>query len=522
MQDCDVIIIGTGPAGVHAAWPLAEKCKRITIIDGGMMAPRILTDASRGNFEDIRRSDIDQWKLFLGEDFSGIPLSGLRGGLGGGQTSGNRAYVLRDTEKHLPLKTDAQILQSLAQGGLGAAWGAAGAFLMPCELAAMGLPAAEMERHYDIIAQRIGISGPPTRTTLQPALRLDHHARAIVERYNQKRARFRKMGMVVEQPPSAVLTRDRGERKKTTYADMDYWVDAGKSVYRPQYTLEELRKFANVEYESGFVVESFIEKKNGISVLARSMHDGSLKIFSCKKLILCAGAVNSARILLASNTQKDVVLPFIGKPHVFIPCLRLRSIGQAGDRERVSLCQLVIVEEKLNDGVSSSCAQLYSYRSMMLFRLLSAMPLPIPLALRVLRILSPSLVIADVRFPGKNNNGSLKLSGSTVHITINDTHAAAVHTESVKAMQSALRHLGLWAYKAMPLPPGSTSHYGGSIPRGEPGEYPFTVDEDCRLHGSENVFIADASVFRILPAKPHTFTIMANANRVGSLIASME
>lgn len=197
MQDCDVVIIGTGPAGVHAAWPLVMQGKNITIIDGGREAPHILTSDTLGNFEDVRTHDIDQWKLFLGEDCTGIPLSGLLGGLGGGQTSGNRSYVVKDTPQYLPLETGAQILQSLAQGGLGAVWGAAGAFLSANELTSMGLPSDAIEKHYDIIARRIGISGPSTRTSLQPALKLDQHGRAILEKYGNKVEAFKKMGVSV-------------------------------------------------------------------------------------------------------------------------------------------------------------------------------------------------------------------------------------------------------------------------------------------------------------------------------------
>jgi hypothetical protein len=54
------------------------------------------------------------------------PSRGHTGGLGGGQMSGNRAYVTRDTKKECSLKEEnCQIIQSLAAGGLGAAWGAA-------------------------------------------------------------------------------------------------------------------------------------------------------------------------------------------------------------------------------------------------------------------------------------------------------------------------------------------------------------------------------------------------------------
>jgi choline dehydrogenase-like flavoprotein len=38
--------------------------------------------------------------------------------------------------------------------------------------------------------------------------------------------------------------------------------------------------------------------------------------------------------------------------------------------------------------------------------------------------------------------------------------------------------------------------------------------------GIDNLFVVDGSVFPRLPAKPMTFTVMANAGRVGAEIAA--
>ncbi len=41
-----------------------------------------------------------------------------------------------------------------------------------------------------------------------------------------------------------------------------------------------------------------------------------------------------------------------------------------------------------------------------------------------------------------------------------------------------------------------------------------TLAPDGRLHGTANVWVADGSGFRFLPAKGVTLTLMANAHRV--------
>jgi choline dehydrogenase-like flavoprotein len=47
---------------------------------------------------------------------------------------------------------------------------------------------------------------------------------------------------------------------------------------------------------------------------------------------------------------------------------------------------------------------------------------------------------------------------------------------------------------------------------------PLTTDVDGRLRGTRAVYVADGAVFPRLPSKGLTFTMMANANRVGERV----
>ena len=64
---------------------------------------------------------------------------------------------------------------------------------------------------------------------------------------------------------------------------------------------------------------------------------------------------------------------------------------------------------------------------------------------------------------------------------------------------------------------GANIHYAGTFPiRSNGGD--LTCDDESRLRGTRSVYLADGSVFPWLPAKGLTFTLMANANRVGTLL----
>jgi choline dehydrogenase-like flavoprotein len=47
----------------------------------------------------------------------------------------------------------------------------------------------------------------------------------------------------------------------------------------------------------------------------------------------------------------------------------------------------------------------------------------------------------------------------------------------------------------------------------------FTSDPSCRSHDFRNLYFADGATFPFLPAKNLTFTLMANAVRVGEAMA---
>ena len=520
MQDYDVIVIGSGAAGAHAAAKLVESGATVLMIDGGKEGNNI--EDPETDFIGLREERSDQWRWLLGEDLSGIPLSGLTGGLGGGQVSGNRGYVVQEAEKHLPLRIEnGQVIQSLALGGLGAAWGATSAYFSAEELGQIGLPVDEMEQVYDEVTEKIGISGSPIRKGIDPPLALDHHATSVMEHYTRKKKWFDDHQLRVIQPHAAVLTKDKGTRKATVYGDLDYVADQGRSVYRPQYTVHELLQKKEFTLIRGIAVQ-FLEEDGGIKVTMQESNNRSVEhVYSARSLVLAAGAVGTARILLQSLNMMNVKLPFLGKHHVFSACLDLATFGSAGPRKRTSLCQLVMLDEQKRRGLDAGIAQLYSYRSLQLFRLLGSASISTPEALSILSVLSPNLVIADIRFPAFKGESTLSMTEKGINISLHVSPEEKVERmKSWKRLKRGLQKAGLLAVKDMWLPEASSSHYAGTIPTAERGVYPLTTDRNGKVHQCKSVWVADPSVFRCFPAKPHTLTIMANARRVAGHVLS--
>ena len=87
-------------------------------------------------------------------------------------------------------------------------------------------------------------------------------------------------------------------RRPTRYADMDFWSDARTSVFRPRYLIEDMQDSPGFMYRNRRLVVSFREEEDGVRVLCRNTDGAGLTSYTARRLILCAGAIQSARIAM--------------------------------------------------------------------------------------------------------------------------------------------------------------------------------------------------------------------------------
>ena len=64
---------------------------------------------------------------------------------------------------------------------------------------------------------------------------------------------------------------------------------------------------------------------------------------------------------------------------------------------------------------------------------------------------------------------------------------------------------------------GNVEHYSGTLPMSHTKQ-PWALSENCQSYDIPNMYVVDGSVLPFLPAKNHTFTLMANAARVAQRI----
>jgi len=527
--DHDYIVVGSGATGAMAAQTLVEAGVRVAMIDVGekdeVYAPLIPDQ----DFDTLRRHDPHQHRYFLGDDFEGIPWSNTKVG---SQLTPPRGFLTRHADKFIPFVSDTlSPMESLACGGLGAGWGAGCYLYSKAELAAAGLNEPEMLDAYETIARRIGVSGARDDgapyclrglSSFQPPIELEENSAAIFRSYQRHRTELNGKRVFVGRQLQAILTRDMPGRKSMQYKDMDYWSDRDKSAYRSWMTIDELKKAGNFSYHAQCLAVKFSEDAHGVAVHVLRTDTGDRQVFRGKKLLLAPGVLGTARIVIRSFAYPNTTLPFICNPYCYIPCVQWRMLGKEVQRLRSSFGQLVMFLDDNADNFDVGMAVLFSYRSLLLFKLIKEVPLNFSDARILMQYLMPALTIAGIHHPEKPSSSKFVgmrrsdrtptgdlLAGQYILSEV-DKAANAAREQKIK---SALRTLGCQPLRTLRVPHGGSIHYAGTLPF-DPAGRPFTLSTRGLLAGTRAVYVADGSGFRYLPAKGITFTLMANAHCV--------
>ncbi len=532
----DVLVVGSGPAGAQALTNFMGKRLRVGLIDPGKVEQRYAKLIPDDNFAEIRRSCGHQQRFFLGDREEALEARGER--LAAHLTP-PRQYLLEGTREHLPFRSRTfSYFQTLARGGLGAGWGGGVCTFSSAEMEQAGIDGAIMPLCYSQVARSIGVSLEPVADTtplvcdlseVQPALKIDENAAAILAAYEAKRGALNENGFFLGKAPLAVLTRDlerAGVRRRAcSYQNMDYYSDNPGSVYRPAYTLQELEQESGFEHLRGFLALEFAEEKGLVSVVCKSVSGSETVKLNTRKLVLAAGALNSARLVANSYRIFGRKLPLLSNEVRFLPSLNIRRLGSEAGNQKCSLAQLVGVLSRPDGDLLIS--YFFSYDSLLFFRLVRDMPLPVGLGHLLTRAIVSSLTIATLHFPDRFTRLKwMRVAGPASGEQLPELEAEYGMTypekgrvkEDVGRFRRHLRRIGCLPLTVINRGSGTSVHYGGTLPFVVRGEPYVTCEPGGRLNGTRSIYVADSAPWRFLPAKGPTLTIMANARRVAAAV----
>src|SRR3989344_1433298 len=408
----DVVVVGSGPSGVHAAYPLVEAGLKVAMIDGG---------------------------LKNGDD------------------------IFEKTNQFLKIKSNIKINQSLAKGGLSEVWPGICDFFNKKELTNLGLPPSEILDEYKEISNLINLE-------LQPELNIQ---------------------------TQSILNAD-------------------KQVYRLPITIsyhcseviEKMKKSKNFKYIPNHLVYKFKEEEGFLELESKLINKSTVIKIKTKYLILAAGAINSTKILLRSLNLYNFKTPFLTKKLYAIVCLNTRILLMKKNTDNDKIGQVAMSNKDY-------FIQFYRGNPNALKKAILYIPLPENHASKLFSFIIPKIIIADVRFPTfpSREKFSFLTRNEILEISFHQTSKEInIQKNKLNKIKKKLFSLGFIPLKI--ITNDVTSHYSNGVPiQVKPGK--LSSDKYGKLHQSKRVYLADSSIWRMLPAKPPTLTIMANARRVG-------
>ncbi|MFH2135444.1 MAG: FAD-binding protein [Pseudomonadota bacterium] len=521
--DFDVIIIGSGPAGVTAAFPFLKAGLRVLMIDGGYQAT--VTPPSKA-FLSARSQDADQWRWMIGEDF--YALKNL-GGVSPKLRAPTHDFAFKNFANESQISShDFVAIGSLATGGLSNAWGCGVARLSESELSDFPCSTSDLFRSYATVSDRIGISGSQhddlsdyfgLDAWSQPPIQMDTLHEFLYTQYVNRRTKVTQNGFRLGRSRVAVLSGDRPGRSACDLSGNCLWGCHRKSLYSATDELTSLRLHSNFYEAHGFIVDELIRNGEILSVGARRNGTRERQAFSARKVILAAGTLATTRLALHALRYEQAV-PLLSCPtgafllwlprFLGLPRKPAFALGQLSFT--LPLCQEI-----------SAFGSTFNVTGIPLSEFARHLPLRRRNTIDLLKGLLSSCLVGNVFLPGNlsTSTASLRADGSLFISGGYSDDIPALMTKIAKHLRISYGQLGA---KILPGSfrmglPGSDIHYAGTLPMKMNPSLGQTTPLG-ELHGCRGVHVVDGACLPTLTEKSHTLTLMANADRIGRAVAS--
>jgi choline dehydrogenase-like flavoprotein len=521
--DFDVIIVGSGPAGVSAAFPLIEAGLKVLMVDGGREAK---TPPPATPYLTARLNHSDQADWMLGRDFHALNFAAASSPKFRTPT---HSHVFEGFEKSNRIVGDGFVATgSLARGGLSNAWGCGVAKLSAAELKDFPFSPDELEPSYARVTRRMGVSGA-SQDDLAAYFGLDAYADApiamdsvqanLLAKYQKKSSQLHSHGVKLGRSRVAALSTDRGERKACNLSGNCLWGCDRKALYSAFDDLTTLQTFSNFFYRPGFVVEHVFLNDGLPSIQGHGLSGlpADRATVGARKVVLAAGTLASSRLAMLAlkidrplQMQSTPVAAFMLWLPAALGTPRTASFGLGQLSFSVSINSHV-----------SGFGSLFNTTGIPISEFAKYMAIRKPLGLRVLKSLLTSCVVGNVYLPGSYTKATLQLDKNQT-MCVSGNYLAEVPELMQEAKSRLMR--SFLKLGALMLPgsftlskPGGDVHHACSLPmRTNPvlGQ----TNRNGELFGLPSIYVADGASLSSLSEKSHTLTIMANADRIGRTI----
>jgi len=512
-------VIGSGPAGVACTHALLQRGAKVLLLDAGLALEKsranlVAQMASRPP-ADWTAAQLKDFKAGMAADAKGIPLKLAYGS----------DYPYREADLHLPADYAGVALRpSLARGGFSSVWGAA---LMPYsekDTAGWPIHTGDLREHYAAVAKLTGFSGVrddlekifPLHAEATAALRMSRQATLLRGKLEKNRGLLQAAGIHFGQARVAVNAGENG----CVYCGLCMYGCPYGFIYNSEQTLRQFQQNPNFTYRTDAIVTRVKESAGQAAVIGYDRVSREPFEISCERAYLAAGVIATAKIVLQSLERYDQPVRLKDSQYYLFPLLLGRSGGDVEHESLHTLSQMFI--EIFDDHITprSIHLQVYSYNDLVGQAVRQSFGPAAGMLGGLARALEKRLLIVQGYLHSDHSSRIAVRLSADGRLHLQAELNPEVRPTIRRVLRKLLRHGG--QFGAWPLPPmlqvaepGRGFHNGSSFPmRQNPGE--LETDTLGRLPRWRRIHLADASVLPDVPATQITFSVMANAHRIGS------
>lgn len=504
------LVIGSGPSGVSVAMALLERGRQVLMLDPGSS----LEAPAQDRRDRLAASEPDTWsvddeKTWQAPQFDTPTGQVRRFGSDFAMVPGAETLVSPD---QIGLRA------SHATGGLSNLWGSAVLPNRAEDIADWPIGIEDLSPHYRAVAQFLPISGrQDDLQALFPALSMQDRvpltpspqAQQILQLLGHQKSGLTELGAHIGMSRLAVEPGCRYCGQCLHGCPWGY-------IYSAQKTLDDLCHHSAFQYRTG-LARRFEEHADHVAV---SLDDGeSLK---ADRVFIAAGVLETARLLLASSPDPTTSLQLLDSQHFFLPSLHLWRTPRRPDQRPYHTLPQIFIE--LNDPEVSPHlvhTQVYTWNEFYAHDLINSYGSKLPGSAPLWRMLARRLIVAQA-FLHSAHSARINLTLATdgrLASTVNPNDETERVTDQAAARIAQIMKLAGLApltFARRPGDVGSSFHVGGAVPM---AKAPGSGQSDIlgRPKGLSRVHLVDASSLPSIPATTITFSVMANAHRIGTL-----
>ena len=521
-------VIGSGPAGVACAKALLARGTRVLMLDAGLtLEPdraRVVGQCAGRKPAEWTTEQLSVLKGGLAADAGGVELKLVFGS----------DFPYRETGEHIPWHgVGTGVKPSLALGGLSNVWGAAMLPHRDADIADWPIRNAGLAEHYRAVARFTGLAAQrdgleklfPLHCEHPGDLKASRQADRLLANLTRHQAALNERGWHFGRARVAVRTADRPEGGGCVYCGHCMQGCPYGYIYNAADTVRDLQEDNNFDYRRDVIVTMVREADGRVRITGFHRETRAPLNFEVKRVYLAAGVIPTAQILLRSQGAYDHPLTLRDSQYFLFPLALARRTRGVQTEALYTLSQLFI--ELIHPRISRQGVhlQIYSYSDIIGQVVRKSLG---PLKF-LARPLEERLLIAQ-GFLHSDDSGTMSMTlrqrGERDVLQLEarpNPRTRSIVNKVVRELLGQARRLGGMVVPPMLnlAEPGRSFHCGGSLPMStSPGK--FESDLLGRPAGWSRVHVVDASILPSVPATTITFSVMANAHRIGSAAAEID